>query len=1024
MNSEVNLAETDSADSTGRQGPNGLTALERVMIAIVVITLGAGCLLISAAEGEEAGHQPWKPGSMLRIVAELMALNYEYPTPRGVEIKWLIQSLGAASALLAGVVAWYVRAKRREEEFLLSETPSIGGTIGSVNKFFSSISLDTGAQIALFLFACWSMLSAWWSPWAEASFGEGLRQLIVTVWAIALGQTLGRKGARPAAWAMVIVLVITAAVGIWYHMERNPYQRLKFPIGNPIFLAACLLPGILLCLATIAGEFQYVFRGYTGSFSCDRDQSNTNDSWYPRWVVLGAIIGLVILYWAFRLSASRGPLVGLMAGLAMSVYLLLTKRSRWVFVIILLVAIVAGVFWFQSQLSVLEGGRGATIRLRMHTMQYAVNLFLDSPVVGHGQGSYVLLAHPLSLADAMNDPIAFPAPVVGHAHNEWLEILADLGAVGFALMAIGLVLTFVSARKALLRMKDPADRWCTIGLLAALVAIVVEETGDVALRMAGLPVVFYGLIGIIWGMSREPDSGTAPVSRPPGRVVRVVALIAAIAAAGGIAHVAVRDWQGALADPVIVEHVENRQWDEAFHKAHIASSSRLDLANLLLGSFQEVQLAYQAGAYRVKQMRKAAGRLSEPGIDRMQLIQITRADAEQARQYFDLCEIKGTQLLYRMNGYPHVAGIIADVYLRRHELDSFEKELGLRDRVRSFIPAAAEWMELEYARNRLDVKNALRLFNLSDGQAIQYRLDLLRVPLRSGPFLRELEMALTKLIQQPGFEEAIDNLLARAAAAMAAPADVLWSDHPQMYDPYAPETYRLSAMTYRITGRFDEAVAMADKAVEVSGRISGNFPSAVSYALSDKAGYLLYSRPGQADLAVDACRQAIDNWPPFGDRELQLAPLRKDLSIYLLAAGRESEAHELIRSLIERVSPGQAGRNVGYGYFELCRQFVLFVPDKRPKAFNDWLQRSLELVPDLAPARLLAVRAALEQNDDAATKEHLSILESLVEDPREIVQALRKLLSVFGDNRVLRSYLEDFIKRRSSPTQPATNPNN
>jgi hypothetical protein len=124
------------------------------------------------------------------------------------------------------------------------------------------------------------------------------------------------------------------------------------------------------------------------------------------------------------------------------------------------------------------------------------------------------------------------------------------------------------------------------------------------------------------------------------------------------------------------------------------------------------------------------------------------------------------------------------------------------------------------------------------------------------------------------------------------------------------------------------------------------------------------------------------------------------------------------------VSPGQAGRNVGYGYFELCRQFVLFVPDKRPKAFNDWLQRSLELVPDLAPARLLAVRAALEQNDDAATKEHLSILESLVEDPREIVQALRKLLSVFGDNRVLRSYLEDFIKRRSSPTQPATNPNN
>ena len=40
-------------------------------------------------------------------------------------------------------------------------------------------------------------------------------------------------------------------------------------------------------------------------------------------------------------------------------------------------------------------------------------------------------------------------------------------------------------------------RWCLLGLLGGLIAICAEETTDVALRMPGLPVIFYGVIGMI-----------------------------------------------------------------------------------------------------------------------------------------------------------------------------------------------------------------------------------------------------------------------------------------------------------------------------------------------------------------------------------------------------------------------------------------------------------------------------------------------------------------------------------------------
>ena len=99
----------------------------------------------------------------------------------------------------------------------------------------------TAAQIALLGFAAWAIGSAKWSHFGPGSANEGTRVLMLVIWAVALGRTMTRSGALRAAVGLVAVLLVTAIVGLWYYHERNPVLRLEFPIGGPIFFAACMM---------------------------------------------------------------------------------------------------------------------------------------------------------------------------------------------------------------------------------------------------------------------------------------------------------------------------------------------------------------------------------------------------------------------------------------------------------------------------------------------------------------------------------------------------------------------------------------------------------------------------------------------------------------------------------------------------------------------------------------------------------------------------------------------------------------
>ncbi|HPZ98366.1 MAG TPA: O-antigen ligase family protein, partial [Phycisphaerae bacterium] len=888
-----------------------LRPYQQWLVVLVVLTLGASCLLISARHGTKDGAVPWAPNSILRIVVEILNFNYACPTLRGDDVKWLAQGLGAAAALATAGFMLYVRSgRRREEEDWTGGSDVAQSQTSPRRRLSESITLVGAAQIAMLAFGVWAILSFQWAHWPPGALGEALRNMFVIVWAVALGRSMNRWSALRAGVGMALILAVTAVVGLWYYYERNPVLRLEFPIGNPIFFAACMLPAVIMAVAGMGWAIENVIRtgragGGTGPnplpAASVRDRNAAAGQSRPLFIGIGSVVVLIVVGWAFVLTDSRGPLLALLVGLAAAGAALLIRwvphdRRRLMVLGMIVLALAAVVFvarpWLQAQQTMEAGGRGATWRFRFYTWDYAKRLVLDHPLAGGGQGSYFCLSQqmacmptePGELPDVEKDPLVFASGMVGHAHNEWLEILADLGLIGFALMATALGLTFWAGWRTFMRADRPADKWYVLGLMAALLAIILEECADVALRMPVLPAIFYTVIGLLWAYSREPEPSTAPVySRASW--LGTVGMVAALLGAVFIASTVSRDWQRALAAGRVDDLLEKRQWDAALAQALEARRDRLMMENHALAGLKATQVAHAAAAHQHEQFRGMLARQTDPS-NRARIRNIAEEDIARFDQYFAICMSVGTELWNTVPGVHSVADWMAQVLLMKHEIESLKPSIGMETRDEPLLPAARHWIQMSYLRNRFDTPVALQLLAMSGAAPMDQRLELLRVPLRMGPrpagSLTAIERAVRQILDREptSFDHYLETLLREAEAVeRASTGPDAWSD------PYAPESLRLKGLAEKIAGRYAQAAEYAGRAVKLYDHpaIRLYYPATLSHALGEQARWLFLAAPDAPQPAAELCRRALASWPAAlpGDDAFQL--LRRELSLYLLA---------------------------------------------------------------------------------------------------------------------------------------------
>lgn len=153
----------------------------------------------------------------------------------------------------------------------------------------------------------------------------------------------------------------------------------------------------------------------------------------------------------------------------------------------------------------------------------AVEQFRDSPLIGHGSGSYEAW-----WAEHGSLPL-----FVTEAHSLYLEVLGELGLIGFALLLGSLAISGGGAARLMLRSTDQ-ERSMSAGLLAGFAAFAVAAGADwmwevPAVTGAGLSCLALALASPVRTKRRAPGS-VALAAVPIALAAIVLAAVPALAA--------------------------------------------------------------------------------------------------------------------------------------------------------------------------------------------------------------------------------------------------------------------------------------------------------------------------------------------------------------------------------------------------------------------------------------------------------------------------------------------------------------
>lgn len=979
------------------------------LIGLVVAVVGGGSLLLSAESGRlMEGAVEWHEESLLRAVVQLLCLNFQFATDPPGEVKNYLLGLGAGLAILILSVAILTRERSNDlqddsDTLPYSGPPSDPPYLAEMDQVRPAVHAAplVASQVLLGLYLLWSFASSRWSTDPGLAVGASILLAIQVLWAFGLGCGLSPSAARIGSSGLIAIATLTAVIAVWYYYDRNPVLRAMFPFGNPNFLAACLIPGVILGV-TFTGEKLF---------------NRTRSGRLRRMGLITLVVGAVaVCLWAFRLADSRGPGVGLVFGILAVLYFVLRGRWKIVPVGLALAATVAGWIYLSAAAGASSPtGRDATLRFRMYAWKYAWSMFQEKPFVGHGQGGFVLHGDFHVIQDVLQDPLVFEARIA-HAHNEWLEVMADLGSVGIVLVVASLLLAVRAGMLALDGLPSRRDRWALIGLMGALIGLCVEETFGVGLRVCGVPVLFFTVLGLTWAASANGTSNLiARLSAGPGRRA-AAGLVGTVIALSTLAIVH-KDWRAARNAYRADERMREGEFDQAIELAGL-STARLNPQRALTHLFRLGEAHLHAARLMQERAldREHRARSKEPPDRRLlelagQDLQLSDAHcmegSHQLKELVSRCQgfinqgrleyainltqarnveanarIRAALTLERMDGEEHGRPPADSAPFIKYAADAIRREL-LRQ---PFNP----WIALDY------VRVAGRDLSLSE------IIDLLARPLRHQRLPREFVELLSTLASNAQFDSAFGVLVEEARKVLKGPSPTKKTDEGA--SKWAPERLRLAASISFMRGDYEAAGRTLQLALKGYESLAGTAPLGAASAYVELADCLFFDRPTDPTAAIENAERAIAIAPDSRvGRELQRT-VKQRMVDYYLAAAQEDLAGKTLQNLAERnLADDVVRRRLAHRYRQMCAsgsaRAVANDSAKRSKeilsALRHWIRRSIELDPGDVIARRLASELAVHAGDARAAADHLhNALEMglAVEDARPLLQWARETM--------------------------------
>lgn len=851
--------------------PDAIRPGHVVMIALIVLTLAGSCLLYSGVSSTALpdGAREWPANSLFRPLVALLNLNYAHPTPAGADVKTLVFGLGVASAVACLAVALVLRPRSGEEidesdTIIVDPTAQDRGDDQPARKHIQPL---FAAQVLMLLYVGWSFASVGWSDAGDIAFYGSAELAIGVLWAFSVAYGLSRASARFGAYALVAVAAVTALIAVGYHVERNPTLRASFPIGNPTFLAACLIPSLLVAACVLVAQI--------------RDFGNPRRA--RRAVVALVCAGVLVVMWfAFRGTDSRGAYAGLGGGFLALFFFAFRKHGKLVVLTLSVICAVMAAWWYLPRTTDYSPtGRDASFRLRCYAWGYGLDLVGERKLLGHGQGGYVRKADARAAGeDVLNDPEALTARIA-HAHNEWMEVWADLGSVGLVLIAGALFMTLAGGAGVVWSLPTVIMRWVLIALLASLTALIVEEMSGVGLRVTGLPPIYYTVIGLIWafGMREQPAAVRALCTN---KLMRAVGVVVAGFLAFGAAYVSVRDFDGARSQYQVAGAVNNLEWERAVELASTARDRRLSPQRRLVAQEQlSATCLHIAHVYQVNGLRRAATATRSEPHDQ-QLLALANQNIKAAGFYWD----RGWEnLMDLFRKAPNFYNSNWLQYRFQQVRAEFARVNGELEKARKSDRQSSEALKAEIARRPYDINMAAD-YVVAAGSVISLEemCSTLARPLRYRRVPVFYHDIASRLVAVSDF--AREFLPVYELARSINPAD----DPSHWLDALAPETLRLAAVIRFAEGRYDLAEESLEHACALYVAIEPRFAYGAAACFSELAEHSFLNDPLEPARAIAAAEEAIKRAPPSNEGRQLVRMVRSTLVGMQLANGDETAA--------------------------------------------------------------------------------------------------------------------------------------
>lgn len=211
-------------------------------------------------------------------------------------------------------------------------------------------------------------------------------------------------------------------------------------------------------------------------------------------ILIGASALLIVI--SIFVSLSRGAMISTCLSLVFFTVFLLRRRisrgnTMLLIAIIMLSAISIGWFgWDQifERFAKLKNAQGVIYEFRLTFWQDTIKIIKDFALTGAGTGTFSDI-YPL-YQSFQNEKSLY------HAHNDYLELLAENGIIGFALAGCFLISFFYKTHTVFSKRRDAFSIYLYIGCITAMIALLFHSVVDFNMHVGANGLWFFFIAGI------------------------------------------------------------------------------------------------------------------------------------------------------------------------------------------------------------------------------------------------------------------------------------------------------------------------------------------------------------------------------------------------------------------------------------------------------------------------------------------------------------------------------------------------